>query len=147
MGCWTDTSTRAIPTLEGSDDILDGNYEDRTNATEKCKRAVLNRGKFYKNKCTIINYLNPLDTIGYIMFNEPIYYSIKYFTGWSVFAIQNGGWCASSATAFDTYQMYGESEECGADGEGGLSANHVYQIVPSEYIRSFFVEQITSRFF
>ncbi|XP_070550915.1 uncharacterized protein [Ptychodera flava] len=91
LGCWTDTSDRAIPTLEGQDDILDGDYVDREDAITKCKEAALSRG-------------------------------------FTVFALQGGGWCASSANAEDTYQMYGASEDCLDDGEGGSWANQVYRI-------------------
>ena len=46
--------------------------------------------------------------------------------GYSMFAVQNGGWCASSATAPQTYNKYGKSTACKADGEGGPWANQVY---------------------
>ena len=49
-------------------------------------------------------------------------------TGYQVFALQAGGWCASSPTALDTYKKYGPSSNCGNDGEGGKWANQVYQI-------------------
>ena len=45
-----------------------------------------------------------------------------------VFAVQNGGWCASSATAVMTYAKYGKSTACKSDGEGGPWANQVYNI-------------------
>ncbi|XP_019620618.1 PREDICTED: uncharacterized protein LOC109467125 isoform X2 [Branchiostoma belcheri] len=50
--------------------------------------------------------------------------------GYTVFAVQAGGWCASSANALQTYKKYGTSTSCQADGEGGPWANEVYQIVP-----------------
>ena len=43
-----------------------------------------------------------------------------------MFALQDGGWCASSATAWDTYSKYGQSLDCKEDGEGGVWANNVY---------------------
>ncbi|XP_077863237.1 uncharacterized protein LOC102805255 [Saccoglossus kowalevskii] len=46
--------------------------------------------------------------------------------GYKVFAVQNGGWCASSATAIDRYNMYGTSTKCNKDGKGGAYANEVY---------------------
>ena len=46
--------------------------------------------------------------------------------GYNMFAVQNGGWCASSANAQDTYRKYGPSNECEGDGEGGPWANQVY---------------------
>ena len=48
--------------------------------------------------------------------------------GYSMFAVQNGGWCAASATAPQTYDKYGKSTACNDDGEGGPYANHVYQL-------------------
>ncbi|XP_019623335.1 PREDICTED: mucin-19-like [Branchiostoma belcheri] len=91
LGCWADTGTRAIPTLEGTDPRLDGRYLYREQPFEKCLAVAQSRG-------------------------------------FSVFALQNGGWCASSAEAGNTYNMYGPSAGCGADGEGGPWANEVYRI-------------------
>lgn len=48
--------------------------------------------------------------------------------GYDVFAVQNGGWCASDATARNTFQKYGISTACSHDGEGGPWANQVYEI-------------------
>ena len=48
--------------------------------------------------------------------------------GYTVFAVQNGGWCASAEDAEDTYKKYGRSGGCGSDGEGGGWANEVYKI-------------------
>ena len=48
--------------------------------------------------------------------------------GYKVFAVQHGGWCASSATAQYTYDKYGVSTACESDGEGGPWANQVYTI-------------------
>ena len=48
--------------------------------------------------------------------------------GYSVFAVQDGGWCAASATAPKTFDKYGNSTACGSDGEGGPWANQVYVI-------------------
>ena len=45
-----------------------------------------------------------------------------------MFAVQDGGWCASSATADKTFDKYGASSACGFDGEGGPWANQVYSI-------------------
>ncbi|XP_078616433.1 adhesion G-protein coupled receptor G7-like [Branchiostoma floridae x Branchiostoma japonicum] len=45
LGCWRDTSDRAIPTLEGTDPRLDGrNYLFRDNPIEKCYQVALSRG-------------------------------------------------------------------------------------------------------
>ena len=45
-----------------------------------------------------------------------------------MFAVQNGGWCAASASAPQTYDKYGKSTACKFDGEGGPWANNVYFI-------------------
>jgi len=45
LGCWKDTSDRAIQTLEGKDAFLDGSdYTARTNAIKKCARAAQMNG-------------------------------------------------------------------------------------------------------
>ena len=46
--------------------------------------------------------------------------------GYRMFAVQNGGWCAASSTAPQTYDKYGKSIACRSDGEGGPWANQVY---------------------
>ena len=48
--------------------------------------------------------------------------------GHSMFALQDGGWCASSATAHSTFNKYGISTLCKADGEGAGWSNQVYTI-------------------
>jgi hypothetical protein len=40
VGCYRDTEDRAIPTLEGTDPILDGDYKSRQNAIAKCADAA-----------------------------------------------------------------------------------------------------------
>jgi len=82
---------RAIPTLEGTDDILDGDFWTR---------------------------------------NDPIYkcYEVAKKLGFKVFALQAGGWCASSSTAERTFNKYGMSSNCENDGEGGTNVNQVYYI-------------------
>ncbi|XP_077978165.1 uncharacterized protein LOC144433688 [Glandiceps talaboti] len=92
IGCFRDTSQRAIPTLEGQDYRLDGAYKRRQDAINKCANAA--------SRC-----------------------------GFNIFAVQHGGWCASSADALDTYDKYGPSGSCMNDGEGGPWANHVYVLV------------------
>nr|XP_039248872.1 uncharacterized protein LOC120326618 [Styela clava] len=47
---------------------------------------------------------------------------------YKVFAVQNGGWCATGSEAHMTYQKYGPSNGCRKDGEGGPWANHVYGV-------------------
>ncbi|XP_039258359.2 uncharacterized protein LOC120334906 [Styela clava] len=49
--------------------------------------------------------------------------------GFKVFVIQSGGWCGGSRTANTNYSKYGKSDLCKADGQGGLGANQVYEIV------------------
>ena len=48
--------------------------------------------------------------------------------GFHIFAVQDGGWCASSATAGKTFNKYGKSSACKSDGKGGPWANQVYYI-------------------
>ena len=48
--------------------------------------------------------------------------------GYTMFAVQNGGHCQTSATAPQTFDKYGKSTACKADGEGGSWANQVYLI-------------------
>ena len=82
---------RAIPTLEGTDDILDGDYWTRSDPIYKC-------------------------------------YKVAKKLGFKVFALQAGGWCASSSTAEETFNKYGMASNCENDGEGGPNANQVYYI-------------------
>ena len=46
--------------------------------------------------------------------------------GYTMFALQNGGHCQTSATAAQTFDKYGKSTACQADGKGGPWANQVY---------------------
>ena len=96
LGCWKDAAARAIPTLEGSNPILDGEYKTRTNPIQKCLEVASSLGH-------------------------------------SVFAVQDGGWCASSATARNTYKKNGASSACSDNGEGGALANEVYEIVKGKF--------------
>ena len=48
--------------------------------------------------------------------------------GYSMFAVQDGGWCGASATAPETFDKYGKSTACKDGGEGGPWANQVYII-------------------
>ena len=48
--------------------------------------------------------------------------------GFTMFAVQYNGQCMSSATAEQTFNRYGESKECNANGKGGSWANNVYII-------------------
>ena len=49
--------------------------------------------------------------------------------GYRMFGVQDGGWCASSASAPQTFDKYGQSNDYRADGEGGPFANHVYTVI------------------
>ena len=91
MGCFQDGIPRAIPTLEGTDPILDAPYSTRVNPIAKCAAAAMRQG-------------------------------------YSMFAVQDGGRCVSSADAPKTYSKYGDSVDCLADGEGGDMASQVYEI-------------------
>ncbi|CAH1239935.1 VCAN [Branchiostoma lanceolatum] len=55
-------------------------------------------------------------------------YQVALSRGLTVFAVQNGGWCGGSADGLNTYNKYGPSTACKADGEGGEMANEVYKI-------------------
>ena len=56
--------------------------------------------------------------------------------GYSVFAVHNGGQCATSATALQSFNKYGKSTACKADGEGVPSANQVYLIKGETILQS-----------
>ena len=56
-------------------------------------------------------------------------------SGYSMFAVQDGGLCAASTTVQQTFSKYGESTACKTDGEGGPSANQVY-LIKGETIKS-----------
>ena len=44
VGCYRDTSNRAIPTLEGKDSVLDRQYWYRVNPIVKCAAAAMRKG-------------------------------------------------------------------------------------------------------
>ncbi|CAH3194779.1 unnamed protein product [Porites evermanni] len=98
IGCYRDTSRRAISTLEGKSRLLIGNYRRRLYAIQKCASAALKRG-------------------------------------FRIFALQHGGWCASSKRAHLTYGRYGRSNRC-RNGKGGPWANNVYVLRGSCRARS-----------
>jgi len=58
-----------------------------------------------------------------------IFFNCLSFVYDGFYVEQNGGWCASAATARQTYRRYGGSSACKVDGEGGPWANQVYEIV------------------
>ena len=72
VGCFKDSSSRAIPTMEGKDSILDGSHRRQKNTISKGALAAIR-------------------------------------AGYQMFAVQSGGLCASSATAPQTFDKYGES--------------------------------------
>ena len=54
---------------------------------------------------------------------------------YKVFAVQNGGWCATGPNAHNTYKKYGPSNACRGDGEGGPWANAVYGVGGDDHLR------------
>lgn len=91
LGCFRDDDQdRAVPTMEGTHQLLKESFLTRKDAVEKCAEVTRSRG-------------------------------------WKVFAVQDGGWCASSPTAHLTYNKYGTAINC-VDGKGGMFANDVYII-------------------
>ena len=52
--------------------------------------------------------------------------------GYRVFAVQHGGWCASTKRAHLTYRRYGKSNRC-RNGKGGPWANDVYVLRGKNY--------------
>ncbi|XP_078364950.1 uncharacterized protein LOC144649337 [Oculina patagonica] len=44
LGCFNDTQARTIPSLEGQDPVLDGNYTQRQDVIRKCALAAKRRG-------------------------------------------------------------------------------------------------------
>ena len=53
--------------------------------------------------------------------------------GYTIFAIQDGGQCFSSADAKSKYKLYGSSHACSSAGTGGPMANSVYEIKISKF--------------
>ena len=53
--------------------------------------------------------------------------------GYKMFAVQDGGWCATGARAHVTFNKYGRSNRC-RNGKGGPWANDVYR-VSGEYVK------------
>ena len=51
--------------------------------------------------------------------------------GYKTFAIQDGGMCVGGPTAHETFDKYGESQDCKNDGKGGPWANQVYNLTGS----------------
>ncbi|CAH3116462.1 unnamed protein product, partial [Pocillopora meandrina] len=90
IGCFRDTSRRAVPQAEGRDSILDGYYRRRADAITKCALVAMRMG-------------------------------------YSVFAVQHQGWCATGRRAQLTYRRYGRSNRC-RNGKGGPWANDVYSV-------------------
>ncbi|XP_020609112.1 uncharacterized protein LOC110047687 [Orbicella faveolata] len=91
LGCYSDNDQdRAVPTMEGTHQLLKESFLTRKDAVAKCAEVTRSRG-------------------------------------WKVFAVQDGGWCASSPTAHLTYNKYGTAVNC-VDGKGGMFANDVYII-------------------
>ena len=47
IGCFRDTSRRAIPQLDGRSRLLRGNYQRRANPIEKCAAESIKRGFYF----------------------------------------------------------------------------------------------------
>lgn len=47
--------------------------------------------------------------------------------GYTVFGIQDGGWCAASSNGHLTFSKYGKADNC-VDGKGGMLSFDVYSI-------------------
>ena len=60
-------------------------------------------------------------------------YEVAKERGYEWFAVQHGGWCASSANAARRVRMYGPSRAC-RNGKGGSWACNIYMIVKRMYI-------------
>nr|CAB3262234.1 uncharacterized protein LOC100178911 [Phallusia mammillata] len=56
--------------------------------------------------------------------------------GYTVIALQNGGWCAGSRDGWKTFHKYGKSYACKGDGKGGPWANQVYGLT-YEWVRTY----------
>lgn len=56
--------------------------------------------------------------------------------GFHIFAVQDGGRCASNASAANTFDKYGNSSDCESDGKGGSLANQVYYITGKRMVFS-----------
>ena len=54
--------------------------------------------------------------------------------GYSMFALQHGGWCASSKRAYATFRRYGKSNKC-RNGKGGPWANDVYVLRGESFMK------------
>ncbi len=52
--------------------------------------------------------------------------------GYKMFAVQDGGQCLTSPTAHETFNKYGESQDCKSDGKGGFWASQVYRLPESK---------------
>ena len=57
--------------------------------------------------------------------------------GFHIFAVQDGGRCASNASAVNTFDKYGNSSDCKSDGKGGPFANEVYYIIGKRIVFSY----------
>lgn len=48
--------------------------------------------------------------------------------GYSMFVVQNGGWCVLSRLVEEMFNKYGRLFVCWLDGEGGFWVNQVYEL-------------------
>ena len=63
--------------------------------------------------------------------------------GFHIFALQDGGRCAASASAVKTFDKYGQSVNCRGDGKGGPEASQVYYIKGNSSLISLYLHNST----
>ena len=103
VGCYKDSKERRA--IESVDEIIEGDFV---------------KGQFYAD-----NYKTRKQAVRQCGF-------IAKLKGYKMFAVQDGGLCLTSATAHQTYNKYGESQDCKSDGKGGPWANQVYRFPERE---------------
>lgn len=103
LGCYNDKIPRVIAELETS-----------TNANVTAVLGDTSVGKYKSREDAIAKCFKAAKVLGY-----------------TVFAVQDGGQCFSSATAEADSIKAGESTACLSDGKGGPMANAVYKAGPA----------------
>ena len=97
VGCFKDSSARAIESVDGKY-FRDFPSPSLLDNDYKTRHQVV-------QKCAVFAKLQ----------------------GYKMFGIQDGGMCVTSARAHETYNKYGESQDCKSDGKGGPWASQVYR--------------------
>ena len=59
-----------------------------------------------------------------------------FIKGYTIFALQHGGWCAGTSDSTGSFMRFGEADNC-QDGTGGAMANDVYLIQGIDLLDSF----------